>query len=624
MNGSMTMIEAQTKTTERLAITIKNAPPRSMPVPDVVVDDSRDAYLTAFGKSTLKDRYLSPGESYQDRFANSVRYYADDQAHAQRMYDYVSKMWCIGATPITSNGGTTKGNLISCFLNEVSDSLTGIVDAWVENIWLGAKGGGTGTSYSKVRSIGEKAGANGKTSGMMSFVKVNDALSACISQGSVRRAAGAIFLDISHPEIEAFIDMRRESGGDANMKALNLHHGVVIPDAFYEACKSDAMWDLVDPSTKAVKETVSARALMHKLLTTRVDKGEPYIINIDHVNKAIPEHHKKSGLLVSMSNLCCEIVLPTGIDHHGVDRTAVCCLFQLNLKRFEEWKDNELFLEDVARFMDNVLQDFIDNSGDEFVKARYAAMRERSIGIGYMGFHTFLQTKNIPFESAMAKVWNMKMAKHIKQGLDKASIKLAHERGACPDAAEHGIMERFSNKIALAPTASVSIICETISPGGDAIPANVYMQKTLDGTFEVKNRELEALLEAKGYNTKEVWTSIESHMGSVAHLDFLSDHEKNVYKTSFEINPRWLLEHAADRTPYICQSQSLNLPIPPNVDKYDLLGIHMEAWERGIKSLYYLRSYSLQQVDNVDGTKRVITGFKPSDDQRYSECLACQ
>lgn len=613
------------KPTLRKAITILNTPVRSIPVPDVIVDDSRDELLTEFGLATLKERYLVENEKPQDRFANSVRYYADDAGHAQRMYDYVSKQWAIGATPITSNGGNTKGNLISCFLNEVVDSLGGIVDKWVENIWLSANGGGLGTYFGNVREIGAKAGPNGKTTGAISFAKVNDTLVATISQGSNRRGAAAIYLDIDHPEVEDLIDMRRESGGDPARKCHNLHHGVLVTDAFYEAVANDDDWHFISRKTgERTGKSVKARYLFQKLVTTRLDKGEPYIINIDHVNKAMPEFQRKAGLKVTTSNLCSEIVLPTGIDQHGVDRTAVCCLFQLNLETWDQWHDHPTFIEDCARFVDNVLQDFIDNGKGKIDAAKYSALRERSIGIGVMGFHSFLQKNNLPFEGVMAKAWNLKFFKHIRGQLDAASRVLAEERGACPDAAEFDVMERFSCKMAIAPTASVSIICGGTSPGIDITPANIYVAKTLDGSFVIKNKFLQVKLDAYGKNTKAVWDSILDHGGSVAHLDFLTEQERDVFKTSFEVNPRWVIEHAADRTPYICQSQSLNLFVPPDIDKYDLMMIHYNAWQRGIKSLYYLRSYSHTRASATSGAERSVSAYKASENNDYAVCLSCE
>ena len=926
--------------------------------PHVYVDDSRDDLLSDFAKATLDDRYVVLNEGYQDRFANAVAHYSNDEAHANRMYGYLSKLWCLPATPILSNGGTTKGNNISCYLSAVEDSLGGIVDSWVENIWLAAKGGGLGIYYGDVRAINEPIGLVGKTSGALSFVKVTDSLALCISQANQRRGSAAIYMDISHPEVEAFLEMRMESGGDPSRKALNLHHGILIPDAFYEACKVDGTWDLISPKSGMVLETVSARSLMEKLLMTRMAKGEPYIVNIDTVNRQIPKHHKLSGLKVTTSNLCVagetrlltnsgyktiseiagsvqyvwngkefaianiqktgenqklikvifsngvelnvtpyhrfkiqdgygfseshkriveaqdlvagdkivkmdlpvitaglswdreyaycngfytadgtddqygnprvylygekkelvdifvnmeptrisldeddgkrhtlyfkkgtllpkytvplecditaklawlggylygdgtvarngvceniqvssvnkpflhevrlllntlginahialnhisglyplpdgrggtamydcqpvyrlcitagdtqrlitlglplcrlnvtnrptqrdaqqfiqvvdvvdegryddtycfnepnehmgvfegiptmncsEIVLPTGRDHHDKMRTAVCALFQTNFETYEEWKDDPLFIEDIAYFMDNVLTDYIENAGDKFKNATYSAYRERSIGIGMMGFHSFLQKKNIPFESAIAKAWNMKYFKHLREGMDKASVKLAHERGACPDALEHGIMERFSCKLALAPTASVSVIANT-SAGGDPIPANIYSQKTLAGTFEVRNKYLEKIFIERNCNTDEIWKSISDASGSVYHLtDVLSEHEINVFKTAFEIDPRWVIEHAADRTPYICQAQSTNLWLPADISKKALLALHMLGWEKGLKSWYYLRSLSVAVGGTSDGSVRTRNVYRATDEEQYELCLACQ
>jgi ribonucleoside-diphosphate reductase alpha chain len=608
--------------TTRKARTITKTPKRGQPVPDVIVDDSRDALLTRFGKATLQERYLTEDESYQDRFANCVRYYANDQAHAQRMYDYISKLWCIPATPILSNGGTLKGNLISCFLNDAPDSLNGIIDTWVENAHMGSKGGGIGTYWGNVRGIGAKVALNGKTSGVMSFVKVMDALTACISQGVNRKGAAATYLDITHPEILPFIDFRRATGGDPDKKAHNLHHGVCITDAFMRAVEFDLDYDLICPHTGKVEETLRARDVWEKLLITRLETGEPYVLNVDAIARAVPEHHRRSKLFPKTSNLCVEITLPTGRDHHGVDRTAICALFQLNAVTFPEWRKDPQFLLDVGYFMDNVLTDYIENAGEEFAASRYSALRERSIGVGVLGFHSLLQSKGLAIEGAMAKSWNKQIFSHVRKGLDAASVQLANERGACLDASEHGIMERFSYKMAEAPTASVSIICGTTSPGIDPNPANIYTQKTLDGSFEVKNQYLEKLLESKGMNTEFVWNDILKNLGSVQHLDFLSQDEKDVYKTSFEIDQRWLLELQADRTPYICQSTSFNLFLPPDIHKRDLHMLHMTAYKLGIKSLYYCRSYSIQRADNTDG-EQVSAESKAYVPVDYAECLAC-
>ncbi|HEY8963931.1 MAG TPA: ribonucleoside-diphosphate reductase subunit alpha, partial [Alphaproteobacteria bacterium] len=446
--------------------------------PRVKIDRSRDAKLTDFGKATLDDRYLLPEESYQDLFARVSMAYADDSDHAQRIYDYISNLWFMPATPILSNGGTNRGLPISCFLNECQDNLEGIVNLWTENVWLAAKGGGIGSYWGNLRSIGEKVGRNGKTSGIVPFIRVMDSLTLAISQGSLRRGSAACYLPVWHPEIEEFIEMRRPTGGDPNRKALNLHHGVVIPDAFMKAVENDEEWALRSPHNNAIIDRVKARDLWIRILTARIETGEPYILYIDHVNKAIPEHHKMANLTVKMSNLCSEITLPTGIDPDGKERTAVCCLSSLNMETFEEWQDHPTFIEDVMRFLDNVLTDFIDKAPDSFEHAKYAAMRERSVGLGVMGFHSFLQSKMIPMESVMAKVWNRRMFSAIKRGVDDASKKLAHERGPCPDAADYGVMERFSNKMAIAPTASISIITGGASPGIEPAAANAFTHKT--------------------------------------------------------------------------------------------------------------------------------------------------
>jgi len=592
----------------------------------IVTDPARDVLLTAFGKDTLDDRYLLPGEAYQDLFARVADAYADDQDHAQRLYDYISKLWFMPATPVLSNGGTGRGLPISCYLNSVSDSLEGIVGTWNENVWLASRGGGIGTYWGNVRGIGEPVGLNGKTSGIIPFVRVMDSLTLAISQGSLRRGSAAVYLDVSHPEIEEFLEIRKPSG-DFNRKALNLHHGVLLTDKFMEAVRAGQPFDLTSPKTGEVRGTVDARSLFQKLVETRLATGEPYIVFSDTVNRMMPAHHRELGLKVSTSNLCSEITLPTGIDHLGNDRTAVCCLSSLNLETWEQWNGDKQFIEDVMRFLDNVLQDYIDRAPDEMARAKYSAARERSVGMGVMGFHSFLQMKGIAFESALAKALNLKMFKHIAAKADEASMLLAQERGPCPDAADTGAMQRFSCKMAIAPTASISIICGGTSACIEPIPANIYTHKTLSGSYSIKNPYLEKLLASKSKDSTNVWNSILEHGGSVAHLDFLSPEEKAVYKTSFEIDQRWLLEFAADRTPFIDQAQSLNLYIPADVDKWDLAMLHFQAWERGIKSLYYLRSKSVQRAGFVGGVEADNTAEPakyemPTTD--YDECLACQ
>ncbi len=397
------------------------------------------------------------------------------------------------------------------------------------------------------------------------------------------------------------------------------------------AVELDEQWGLKSPKDGAVQATVSARNLWIRLLTARIETGEPYIVFIDTVNRQIPQHHKLAGLNVKTSNLCSEITLPTGIDKDGRDRTAVCCLSSLNVEKYDEWKDDENFIQDVMRFLDNVMTDFIENAPDQFSDATYSAMRERSVGLGVMGLHSYYQKKMIPIESVMSKAWNKKIFEHIHKNVDKASKDLAEERGPCPDAADYGIMERFSNKTAIAPTASISIICGGTSPGVEPIAANSFTHKTLSGSFNVRNKYLSKLLEKHGKDTDEVWSSITTNQGSVSHLDFLTQDEKDVFKTAFELDQRWLVDLSADRTPHISQAQSINLFLPADVHKRDLHQIHFQAWKKGLKSLYYCRSKSIQRAENVNdanSTDIAANVYKSKDEsnnqQDYEECLSCQ
>lgn len=564
----------------------------------VITNPYQDYRLTDFGKATLSDRYLLPGETFQDLFARVAGYYADDAYHAQRLYDYMSLHWFMPATPILSNGGTDRGLPISCFLNEASDSMEGIVDLWVENVWLASRGGGIGSYWGNLRSIGERVGHVGKTSGVIPFIRVMDSQTLAISQGSLRRGSAAVYLPISHPEIEEFIEIRRPTGGDPNRKSLNLHHGVVIPDSFMRAVMDDQEWILRSPKDGSSITSVRARDLWVRLLTARVETGEPYLLFQDAITKATPDHHKLLGLHCKTSNLCSEIVLPTGLDYLGNQRTAVCCLSSLNIEYWDEWKDDPRFIEDVMRFLDNVLQDFIDRAPSTMQKAKYAAWMERSVGLGAMGFHGFLQSKNIPWESVIARSWNKIIFKHIRTKANEASRTLAVERGACPDASIMSIAERFTHKLSIAPTASISIIAGGASPGIEPIAANVFLHKTLSGSYAVRNRHLDKLLTEKGHNDEATWATITKQAGSVQHLDFLSQDEKDVYKTAFELDQRWVIQHAADRTPFICQSQSVNIFLPANVHKRDLHQIHMMAWKLGLKSLYYCRSMSISRAES--------------------------
>ncbi len=625
MNGSEA-VQTNVRKEARMAAIKPSKRPQLALVQKVQVDRSRDALLTDFGKTTLEDRYLLPGESYQDMFARVSTAFADDAEHAQRVYDYMSRLWFMPATPVLSNGGADRGLPISCFLNAVNDSLDGILSVWNENVWLAANGGGIGTYWGGVRSIGEKVKGQGQTSGIIPFIRVMDSLTLAISQGSLRRGSAAVYLDIHHPEIEEFLEIRKASG-DFNRKSLNLHHGINITDEFMHAVRDGKKFGLRSPKNDEVLREVDARALWQKVLELRMQTGEPYLVFSDTVNRAMPSFQRELGLKVRQSNLCSEIMLHTGTDHLGQERTAVCCLSSVNAETFLEWRDHPTFIEDVMRFLDNVLQDFIDRAPDAAATAAYAAMRERSVGLGLMGFHSFLQSQNVPFESALAKSWNMRMFKHLRREADKASLAIGEEKGPCPDAADRGSKERFSHKLAIAPTASISIICGGTSAGIEPIPANIYTHKTLSGSFAVKNPYLEKLLEEKGHNTDAVWGSILENEGSVQHLEFLSQDEKDVYKTAFELDQRWVIELAADRTPEICQSQSVNVFLPGDVDKWDMHMLHWTAWERGVKSLYYLRSKSVQRAAYAgadDKAEAAVGGFDVPEKTDYDECLACQ
>jgi ribonucleoside-diphosphate reductase alpha chain len=594
---------------------------------DIKIDHSRDNKITAFGKSTLQDRYLLPDETIQEAFARVCSAYADDEAHAQRLYDYMSKLWFAPSTPVLVNGGAKRGLPISCFLNEVEDSLGGITETWMENVWLASKGGGIGTYWGNVRSIGEKVGRVGKTSGIIPFLRVQDSLTMAISQGSQRRGAAAVYLPVSHPEIEEFIELRRPTGGDPNRKAQFLHNAISVTDDFMKAVEVDGEWQLISPATGDVVSTVQARDLWVRILTARIETGEPYLLFIDTVNKSIPSFHKEQGLTVKMSNLCSEITLPTGIDQHGRMRTAVCCLSSVNLELYDEWKNDGTFIEDLMRFLDNILQDFIERAPEDMKNARYAALRERSVGLGAMGFHSFLQKNKIPFESAMAKSWNKRMFKHLREQANAASVLLAEERGPCPDAAEALVKERFSNKMAIAPNASSSIYCGNTSPGIEPLSANSFTQKTLDGSFNVRNKFLKELLAEKGYDDDDTWSSITTNEGSVMHLDYLTDDEKDIFKTAFELDQRWVIEHAADRAEYICQAQSVNLFLPADVNKSELHMLHFDAWKKGVKSLYYCRSKSIRRAQVVsfsDTGRKKLDAMAKSEEPKYEECIACQ
>lgn len=713
------------------------------------IDNSRDELFSKMGKATLQDRYLLPNETYQGMFKRVSKAFSDNPDHAQRLYDYMSQHWFMPATPILANGGTTRGQAISCFLQNSDDSMADIIENWRETSYLAASGGGIGVYYGNIRPMGDLVGRDGgKTSGVVPFIRVQDSLTLAISQGNLRRGSAAVYLPIWHAEIEEFIEIRKPTGGDSNRKALNVHHGVVIDDKFMKAIEDNGDYELISSSTGKTIKTVKARALWEKLLLMRVETGEPYIIWGDRLKEATPEHHKAMGLEPVQSNLCVapnthiltkdgyqviselenkmvdcwngaewskvqikktgtaqkliEVIIqsegmlisihctpyhkfyvktndgyincveakdlvkldkleswvePNGkeveariidvIDNGRIDdtycatekkrnrlcfngivtgncseitlptnteRTAVCCLSSLNLEYWDAWKDNELFIDDVMRFLDNVLQSFIDTAPSVMQKAINSAKNERSVGLGAMGFHSYLQSKNIPIDCALAKSHNVRMFKHIREKVNAANVSLANEKGACPDAAKNGDNLRFSYTMAIAPNASISTITGSTSPGIEPFNSNIYSHKTLSGTFTIKNKHLRDLIIKKHPEYEdEIWSDIiSSEGGSIQNLKWFTDEEKEVFKTAFELDQRWLIEHAADRQPYIDQAQSLNIFLPANVDKKTLIKLHMEAWKKGLKSMYYLRSLSSQRAERLKITE-----------SNADECLSC-
>ena len=586
------------------------------------INYERDNYLSEFGHITLQDRYLIEGEkSPQDAFARAAKAFADDDAHAQRLYDYASKLWFMFSTPILSNGGTARGLPISCFLNYVEDSREGLTDHYTENAFLSSVGGGVGGSWSDIRSVGSKTSNGSESTGVIPFIKVVDAEMLAFSQGVTRRGSYAAYLEISHPEIEEFMDVRKPTGGDVNRKSTNVHHGVVISDAFMEVIEQatkiegfDDSWDLIDPHSGKVTKTTSAKALWVKLIQNRVETGEPYIMFGDTVDEHLPAFQKDLGLKVSHSNLCSEITLAT-----SKDRTAVCCLSSVNLEEYDEWKNDPLFIEDLVRMLDNVISYFVENAPPQLSKAVTSARNERSLGLGAMGFHAYLQRHNIAFESAIAKGRNKKMFSFIKEGAKRATKKLAEERGPCPDGASAGV--RNAHLLAVAPNASSSIICGNTSPSIEPYRANAFTQKTKSGSALLKNEYLEHALQDLDQDTSDVWKSIITNGGSVQHLDFLDDYTKEVFKTAVEIDQRWVIEMAGDRQEDICQSQSLNIFFPSNVSKQELHAIHMMAWKRKIKTLYYLRSEAMKRAETVSDEVLRQYIMDSIDDEG---CLACE
>ena len=588
----------------------------------MLINYDRDKYLSEFSHKTLQDRYLIEGEtSPQDAFARAAKAFSDDDAHAQRLYDYVSKLWFMFSTPILSNGGTSRGLPISCFLNYVEDSRQGLTGHYTENAFLSSVGGGVGGYWSHVRSVGSKTSNGSESTGVIPFMKVVDAEMLAFSQGVTRRGSYAAYLDISHPEVEEFLDVRKPTGGDVNRKSVNLHHGILVGDDFMGLIEGatreegfDDSWDLIDPHTKKVTKTVSAKTLWVKLIQNRVETGEPYIMFKDTVQAGLPQFQKDAGLNVHHSNLCSEITLPT-----SEDRTAVCCLSSVNLEEFDEWKHDNNFIPDLIRMLDNVISYFIENAPMHLVRAVYSASRERSLGLGAMGFHAYLQRHNLPFESASAKGANMKMFQHIKWRAKDATKKLAEERGECPDGVGYGV--RNAHLLAVAPNASSSIICGNTSPSIEPYRANAFTQKTKSGSSLLKNEYLEHILQELDQDTDDVWKSIITNSGSVQHLDFLDEWSKDVFKTAVEIDQKWIIDMASDRQMDICQSQSLNIFFPADVSKQELHAIHMMAWKRKVKTLYYLRSEAIKRAETVSDEVLRQYIFDSLDDEG---CVACE
>ena len=588
----------------------------------MLINYKRDNYLSEFSHKTLEDRYLIEGESSpQDAFARAARAFSDNEAHAQRLYDYASKLWFMFSTPILSNGGTTRGLPISCFLNYVEDSREGITSHYTENAFLSSVGGGVGGSWSAIRSVGSKTSNGSESTGVIPFMKVVDAEMLAFSQGVTRRGSYAAYLDISHPEIEEFLDVRKPTGGDVNRKSVNLHHGVLLSDRFMGLIEQatrepgfDDSWDLIDPHTKKVVKTVSAKTLWVKLIQNRVETGEPYIVFKNTVQEALPFYQLEKGLRVHHSNLCSEITLAT-----NEERTAVCCLSSVNLEEYDEWKNDKNFIPDLIRMLDNVITYFVENAPDTLSKAKFSAKMERSLGLGAMGFHAYLQRKNVPFESPMAVGVNKQMFGHIKKEAVNATETLAMERGEAPDAVGQGV--RNVHLLAVAPNASSSIICGNTSPSIEPYRANAFTQKTKSGSSLLKNEYLEHILQELEEDTDEVWKSIITNNGSVQHLEFLDDWTKDVFKTAVEIDQRWIIEMAADRQKEICQSQSLNIFFPANVSKQELHAIHMMAWKKKVKTLYYLRSEAIKRAETVSDEALRQYIFESMDDEG---CLACE
>lgn len=590
----------------------------------IVKDYDRNSLLNENSILTLRDGYLQEGEDPQDAFARASAAFADNLEHAQRIYDYVSKLWFMFSTPVLANAGSKTNLPISCFGGSVPDSLVGITEHWKEQTFLTAKGGGTSGYWGNLRTEGVQTSGGSQSGGMIPFLKVIDSIMLAAKQGKVRRGAYAAYLDVSHPEIEEFLDVRDPSG-DHNRRCLGtgFHHAVNVPDSFMIAVEKDLDWNLIDPHTKEVVKTIKARALWQKIILMRLKTGEPYIHFIDTSNRYLPSNLKRKGLLVNNTNLCTEIFLPNGIDYDGKMRTFVCCLSSLNLDKWDEYEDKvEQVVGDLIRMLDNVLQTFIDNAPPELESAKYAATMTRDLGLGAMGFHSYLQKKRIPFESSAASEVNNRIFYLIEKAATKASKELAEEKGAYPDSYVDGInvhRSRNAHKLAIAPNASSSIICGNVSPSVEPIPSNYLVQRTKVGVLGHKNPYLVEYLESIGKNTEEVWKSIMAHEGSIQHLDFFTENDKLVFKTAFEIDQSWVIEHAALRQAYICQGQSINLFVPLNMHAKEINKLHMSAWTKGLKALYYVRSRAVKSGENI-----AIAKSRETVDPDMVGCKSCE
>ena len=578
----------------------------------IKIKTERDDLLQDYAIGMLKDFYMLPDESSpQEAYARASIAWSTfqdklDKDLASRLYEYVSKKWFMFASPVLSNAPDKKGNgkgmPISCFLTYVPDTLDGLISHSSELRWLSVMGGGVGGHWNDVRTVSDIA------PGPIPFLHTVDADMIAYRQGRTRKGSYAAYLNVSHPDIIEFLNIRIPTG-DVQRKALNLHNAINISDEFMQAVVSNTDFELRDPKDNAVKETVNARKLWERIIEVRFRTGEPYLNFIDTANNALPDHLKELGLKIHGSNLCNEIHLPT-----NAERTAVCCLSSLNLEYYDEWKETSI-VRDLVRMLDNVLEFFINNAPDSISRARFSAQRERSIGLGAMGFHSLLQKHGVAWESTTASEINRVVFESIRSEADKETRLLAEQRGECDDGVGTG--RRNSHLLAIAPNASSGVILST-SPSIEPSKANAYTHRTRAGSFLVKNKYLQELLEAKGENNASNWTSIITNKGSVQHLPFLTEGEKAIFKTAQELDQNWVVQHAADRQPYICQGQSVNLFFPSSVDKSYVNKVHLKAWKEGLKGLYYLRTEAKSRAENVsekvervalqDDTRTIVYG----------------